>query len=95
MGLNGILILKLDLLIFVYFGRNSTSKLTLLCVCLCVLGSLGFPGQKGEKGHAGAAGPKGLRVSFQHIIEQKDLKKSIFTLIFTYVYILNKFSFFY
>lgn len=64
-----------------------------MCVCVCVLGSLGFPGQKGEKGHTGAAGPKGLRVSFQHIIEQKDLKKSIYTLIFTCVYILNKFGF--
>ena len=40
-------------------------------MCVCVLGSLGFPGQKGEKGHAGATGPKGLTVSFGYIIEEK------------------------
>lgn len=52
--------------------RGSGSKFTLLCVCVYVLGSLGFPGQKGEKGHPGPTGPKGLTVSFEYIIKQEQ-----------------------
>lgn len=49
-----------------------------------VLGSLGLPGQKGEKGQAGTTGPKGLTVSFEHIIKEK-LKEATYSLIFTYI----------
>lgn len=74
MGMSGIVILKLDFLTCWFFYALSwvqAQSSLYLCVCVCVLGSLGFPGQKGEKGNTGATGPKGLTVSFEFIIEQK------------------------